>query len=53
MRDPRYAYSYTKNIIKDRWMEAESHIMKSVEYAYRYARDIIKGRWEEAIQLAE
>ena len=47
-RSPEYAYSYSKNIIKGRWLDAESIIMKDPFTAYMYAKNIIKGRWEEA-----
>jgi len=47
-KDAESAYLYSINIIKDRWPEAEPHIMKDPWFAYLYARFIIKGRWPEA-----
>ena len=45
---PSEAYCYARDIIKDRWPEAEPYIMKDPIHAYLYARDVIKGRWPEA-----
>jgi len=43
-----WIYWYAKNIIKDRWSDAEEYIMKDPEWIYYYAKNIIKGRWYEA-----
>jgi len=45
---PESAYMYAKDIIKGRWVEAESIIKQEPEYAFFYALDVIKGRWVEA-----
>ena len=42
------AYWYAKDIIKGRWLEGESVILKSPDLAFLYARDVIKDRWLEA-----
>lgn len=47
-REPNLAFWYALDIIKGRWEEAESVIMKCPIYAYEYALDIINGRWYEA-----
>ena len=39
-----FAYLYSKNVIKDRWIEAEDTIMKDLDSSYRYARYVIKGK---------
>ncbi len=44
---PKLAYEYAKDMIQERWPEAEPYIMKS-EFAAYYAKYIIKGRWPEA-----
>ena len=43
-----YAYRYARDIIKDRFIEAEGVIKTDAYYAYCYAINIIKGRWIEA-----
>ena len=43
-----WAYWYAKNIIKDRWPEAEEIIKNDPKWSYYYARDVIKGRWLDA-----
>jgi len=51
VKDLRLAYPYARNVIKGRWPELESYIMKNpkrAKRAYQYALDIIKGRWPEA-----
>ena len=45
---PYWLYWYAKNIIKDRWPEAEEYIKINPRWAYWYASNIIKGRWLEA-----
>lgn len=48
-KDPEYAYRYAYfRLGRQRWPEAEQHIMKDPEYARIYAQRIIKGRWPEA-----
>ena len=39
---------YARNVIKDRWIEAEEYIKKNPRWAYYYAQDVIKDRWIEA-----
>ena len=48
-KDPDYAYVYSINIIKGRWIEAEEYIKKDPDYAYFYATNIIKDEnfWEK------
>ena len=48
MKDPKWAYYYALNVIKDRWPEAEPYIMKDPAWAHAYALKVIKGRWPEA-----
>jgi hypothetical protein len=33
MKNPRWAYYYAENAIKDRWPEAEKYIMKDPKWA--------------------
>lgn len=50
--DPKTAYLYAYDVLRDRFYRGEETIAKSPDYAYFYARDVIKGRWkkgEEAI----
>lgn len=48
-RHPYAAYNYSKDVLKDRFIDAEEYILKNqIPYIYYYARDIIKGRWKEA-----
>lgn len=42
------AYYYARDIIKGRWIEVESFIMKDPTWAHLYSRDVIKGRWLDA-----
>jgi len=42
MKDPKQAYWYAREIIKDRWLEAEEYIIKDSVWAHWYARDVIK-----------
>jgi len=44
----RLVVPYAKYVLKDRWPEGESLIVKDPHNAYRYANEIIKGRWLEA-----
>ena len=48
LEDPFWLYMYARDIIKDRWLEAEEYIKKDPEYAHFYAKNVIKGRWPEA-----
>jgi len=43
-----WLYWYARDVIKDRWPEAEEYIKKDSVWAYCYAREIIKDRWLEA-----
>ena len=43
-----YSYWYAKDVIKDRFIEAEEVIRTKARYAYCYAKDILKDRWIEA-----
>lgn len=45
--DPELAYLYAKNILNDRWKEAEHSVLMEPECIYHYAADVIKGRWAE------
>ena len=47
IKDPYYAYHYARDIIKGRWIEAESIISTSSYYAYLYALSIINGKLPE------
>lgn len=47
-RNPYNLFFYAKNIIKDRWDEAEETLKKDPHYAYKYAKEIIGDRWPEA-----
>jgi len=48
VKDPGWAYHYARDIIEDRFPEAEPYIMKDPIWAYHYAYYIIKDRWSEA-----
>jgi len=48
IKSSEFAYNYSLNIIKGRWIEAEKYIIKDLHYAYFYANHIIEGRWIEA-----
>ena len=50
IKSSEFAYNYSLNIIKGRWIEAEKYIIKDLHYAYFYANHIIEGRWIEAEQ---
>lgn len=43
-KDGFYAYKYAKDVLKDRWIEAEDAIAEG-SYCFEYARDVVKGRW--------
>ncbi len=56
-RNAGAAYFYALYVLKGRWEDGESKIMKDPLYAYFYARDVLKndptwphknGRWPEA-----
>ena len=52
IKDPIYAYLYAIDIIKGRWIEAESIIINDSKYAYYYARNVIKGKLPENMHNA-
>jgi hypothetical protein len=47
-RDSWYAYRYAQYVIRGRWEEAESVIIKGPRGAWLYAWYILKSRWVEA-----
>jgi hypothetical protein len=56
INDKFSSYNYARFVIKDRFPEAESVLIKDPQYAYLYAKDVLKGRWpqdEEIGQQAE
>jgi hypothetical protein len=42
MTDPQWAYWYARDVIKQRWPEAEPIIRTAPGWAYRYAMDVMK-----------
>ena len=48
IRSPYCAFCYATDVIKGRFIEAESNIMKDPKLASAYARYVIMGRWPEA-----
>jgi hypothetical protein len=50
---PRMSYPYAKKVLKGRWLEAETAILRSPEYSCGYARDVIGGRWDDAELLIQ
>jgi len=48
LQNPVATYKYARDVIKDRWPEAEPIIIQNPSAAYCYAIDVIKGRWPEA-----
>ncbi len=48
IKDPKHAYWYARNILKNKWKEAEEYIKNHPYWAYRYAKDVINGRFLEA-----
>ena len=50
LHDIEYSYLYARHVIKERWPEAETYLLKlkSVTYSYYYTRYVIKKRWLEA-----
>jgi hypothetical protein len=48
----QYAYFYSKEVIKGRWIEAEEFIKKDAYWAYYYVRDVIKGKLPENMHNA-
>jgi len=46
-KNPSWAYSYARYVIKARWPEAEKAIASDPSYAYHYAKDVIGARWLE------
>ena len=47
-KHPWRAYMYAKKVIKGRWLEAETNILRFPYVSFYYAKDVIKGRWPEA-----
>lgn len=47
-KEPITSYYYAKYVIKDRFIEAESTILKDSFFTRLYSTDIIKDRWLEA-----
>ena len=47
-KTPFFAYRYAREVLKDRWLEAEPYIMKDTWHAYCYAAVIMEDRWLEA-----
>ena len=47
LADSFYSYMYTRNVIQDRWIEAEDIIMKSSGRCFNYAKYVIKGKLPE------
>lgn len=43
-----YSVIYASNVVKGRWFEAESEIMKTPVLALQYARGVLQGRWGDA-----
>ena len=48
MTDPEWAYWYARDVMKQRWPEAEPTIRTDPYWAYRYALDVMETRWPEA-----
>lgn len=48
MKEAYWAYIYSVDVVKERWVEAEPYIMKNGYWAFAYANAVIKGRWPEA-----
>jgi hypothetical protein len=47
-KNPFYAYSYARDVIKERWVEAEDIIKTDSFSAYWYTYYVMKERWIEA-----
>ena len=47
IKNPQYAYMYARDVIQNRWIEAEDIISTSSCYTYRYSRDVIQGKLPE------
>ncbi len=43
-KDPKYAFAYARNVLKEPWPAGEAAIAKIPEYAFAYARDVLKGK---------
>lgn len=43
-KDPNLVLEYTRWIIRDRWPEAESYIIKDPEYIYLYTKNVIGNK---------
>ena len=48
MKDPRWAYWYTRHVLNRPWPEAESVIMKNSTWALNYAVHVLRRPWPEA-----
>lgn len=48
---PLYAYLYARDLIKDRWIEAEPVILTDANYCCYYSLMVIKGRWIDAERI--
>lgn len=46
-KDPKRAYYFALNVLKDRFPEGEAAIASSSLRSFWYAHDIIGGRWPE------
>ena len=46
--NPKWAYWYARDVMKQRWPEAEPTIRTDPQWAYGYARSVMKQRWPEA-----
>lgn len=46
-KDPLFTFLYIREIIKERWKEAEETLINSVACLYGYAVDVIKGKLPE------
>ena len=46
-QDPKYAYLYAENILKERFLEGEKAIATSSHYSYYYAVNVLEGRFPE------
>jgi hypothetical protein len=44
-QSPAYAYRYAKDVLFERWPEAEPYIIKNPLYAAEYAGEVMKTRW--------
>lgn len=48
-KDPKHAYWYSLEVLKERFIAAEPYLLKDVPWRMvKYAKNVIKGRWPEA-----